>query len=508
MNRLAVPNKRIFFNLDDTHFFYTHADDENLSEETIRAFIRQYEGSQLGDFALCCTGRIADFPSKVKMWWGDKYDQTKENSIAVDYKNHPVVRCAAHIFRDLGLDFYAVCIEELRQIGIRPWLSFRMNDCHDNDQPASFLHPDFYHEHPEMRRVTHHEPEGYFDRCYDYAHAEVRQEMLDFIAEALDHYDAYGIEIDWQREIFCFKIGHEWDGLSILAEFMRQVRAIADHAEEKWKHPIRIAARTLPTPQSSLDCGFDVITWAREGLIDVLIPCPRWATTDSDIPVELWRQLLHGTDAALAAGAELLIRSTARSPLLYNTAENVNALAAQYLSMGADMIYLYNYFDNIPLESKQTGVNKLAVHPDNYHKMLRTIGSLDTVLGSERRHVVSYRDITPIWESIYKSAPLPLKVRRGSSFLRVRVGEIPENADVEVRLGADTDKSDPFIVWANSTPCTYRKRESVIPAYTANPAHVYKIENNGHMPPFIVLEIRSKDEELTIDYVEIHVSAQ
>ncbi len=506
MHHLLSPDKRIFFNLDDTHFFFTRADDEVLNEETVRAFIRQYEGSGIGDFALCCAGRISDYPGKVKMWWGDKYDQTIENGIPVDYRNHTVVRCATRLFRELGLDFYSICIDELRKIGIRPWLSVRMNDCHDNDQPASFLHPDFYHEHPEMRRVTHHAPEGYFDRCYDYSHAEVRQEMLDFITEALDRYDADGLEIDWQREIFCFKIGHEWEGIAILNEFMRNVRAIADRAEEKWGHPIRIAARTLPTPQSSLDCGFDAVTWAREGLIDVLIPCPRWATTDSDIPTELWRQLLCGTDVTLAVGIELLHRSTPRSPLLYNTAENVNGLAAQYLSMGADMIYLYNYFDRIDVKNYNADA-RIAVHPDYYHTMLRTVGSMDALLRAERRHVMSYHDITPVWESVYKSAPLPITVRRGSSFLRVRVGAIPENASVEVRLGADTNQIDPLTVWANSAPCTYLRSETVAPACTANPLHVYKIENDGCLPPFIVLELRSKDEELTVDYVEVHVSA-
>lgn len=504
MNRQIFPDKRIFFNLDDTHFFYTRADDEVLNEESIRSFIRQYAGSGIGDFALCCTGRISDYPSKTRMWWGDKYDQREENGIAVDYRTHPVVRCATRLFRDLALDFYAVCIDELRKIGIRPWLSFRMNDCHDNNLPASFLHPDFYHKHPKLRRVMHRAPGDYFDRCYDYAQTEVRQAMLDFIAETLDRYDTDGLELDWQREIFCFKIGHEWEGLAILTEFMRQVRALADRAEEKWGHPIRIGVRTLPAPQSSMDSGFDVITWAREGLIDVLVPCPRWATADCDIPAELWKQLLHGTDVTLAVGIELLHRSTPRSALLYNTAENVNGLAAQYLSMGADMIYLYNYFDRLNVANYDEAAH-IAVHPDFYSPLLRTIGSMDALLRAERRHVVSYRDITPMWESIRKGAPLPFTAHRGGSFLRVRVGEIPEGAKVEVRIGADAEQNDPFILWANSTPCTYLRTETVIPAYTAHPAQVYKIENDGHLPPFIVLEIRTRGDEMTVDYVEIHV---
>jgi hypothetical protein len=45
----------------------------------------------------------------------------------------------------------------------------------------------------------------------------------------------------------------------------------------------------------------------------------------------------------------------------------------------------------------------------------------------------------------------------------------------------------------------------VIPAYTRNPAHVYSVENDGNLPPFLVLEIIAGEKDIVIDYAEIHV---
>lgn len=499
-------------NEDDTHFFYTRNSFPHLSEKDIRDFIRQYDGTQVGDFMLCCAGRIADYPSSVRDDYLDKFVQKTENGYPVDYSDHPVPHCVNRIYRELNLDFYAICIDELRRIGINPWLSVRMNDCHDNDKPTSFLHPNYYHEHPEYRRVRHHKPMSYYDRCYDYAVPEVHKLMLDTVEEIVFRYDVYGIELDWMREIFCFRIGHEYDGIEIINRLMQDVRSILDRAGEKWRHPIRLAARTLRDPQTALDSGFDTLQWAREGLIDVLIPTPRWQTTDSDIPVEMWKRLLAGTDAKLAAGIEILQQASAgnNGGRFYTTTENVNALAAQYLSGGADAVYLFNYMDQphpegLPADHAYSV--RCSLEPDNYRRLLSTVGSLETVMRAERRHVKTFADIGPVWYDKTKHAPLPLVVKaEQTGFLRMRVGAIPPEAAVELRLGIDEAQALAPEIYVNSKPCKYLRNETVVPAYTRNPAWVYSVENDGSLPPFLVVEIIGGVKDTTIDYAEIHVT--
>lgn len=501
----------IMLNEDDSHFFYTRNSWQRLGEAEIRAFIRQYAGTQVTDFLLCCAGRIVDYPSKVRDSWLDKYDQSEENGIPVNYRDNPVVRGAHRLFREEGLDFYAICIDELRKIGVRPWLSIRMNDCHCNDEPASFLHPRIFHEHPEYRRVTHRPPIGYFDRCFDYARPEIRQMMLDSVEETVMRYDADGLEVDWQREIFCFAIGHEWEGIALLNQFMRDVRAIVNRAAEKWGHPIAVCARTLSTPQAALDCGFDVLAWAREGLIDVLVPTPRWATTDADIPVELWKRLLEGTGVQLAPGIEILQKSTPQSRLIATTVESVSALAAQFFSFGADKVYLFNYMDAPEPEKDAMARHAFARHaeyplsPQGYPRLLRTAGAPETAVSAERRHVVTYADVGPVWFRAEQEAALPLAAQADGSpaFVRVRTGDIPSGAAVEIRLG--TAAAGGLTVYANSVPCAYLRTEPVYPEYTDNPTQVFRVENDGHLPPFLVVEILAHGQEAAIDYVEVHV---
>ncbi|MBR4444199.1 MAG: hypothetical protein IKS52_13130 [Clostridia bacterium] len=504
-------DRRIMLNEDDSHFYYTRNAFESLCEEDIRAFIRQYADTQVGDFMLTCAGRIADYPSDVREDYLDKYDQKIENGRPVDYTRHPVPRCVHRVFRELGLDFYAICIDELRRAGIRPWLSVRMNDCHDNDAPTSFLHPNFFHDHPEFRRVRHHEPMGYFDRCFDYAVPDVRRMMLDTIEEITRRYDPDGVELDWMREIYCFRIGHEYEGIEIINQFTRDARAILDRAEKRWGHPIQLAARTMRDPQAALDSGFDAVQWAREGLIDTLIPTPRWQTTDSDIPVEMWKRLLAGTDVRLAAGIEILQQASAGNSCgrFFTMLENVNALAAQYLSEGADVVYLFNYMDQPDpeaLKRDRAHPDGSSIDPENYLKLLRTVGSRETALRAERRHVKTFADVGPVWRDMAKLAPLPMTVKAGQSgCLRLRVGEIPENATVEVRLGMSGEEADAPVVYVNSEPCPCVRSEAVVPAYTRNPARVYAVENDGGLPPFLVVEMIAGEKDVTVDYAEIQV---
>ena len=503
-------DRRIMLNEDDSHFFYTRNSFERLGEKEIRDFIRQYRGTQISDFFLCCAGRIADYPSAIREDYLDKYDQKTENGLPVDYTHHPVPRCVNRIYRELGLDFYALCIDELRKNDIHPWLSVRMNDCHDNDAPTSFLHPDFFHDHPEFRRVRHHAPTGYYDRCFDYAVPEVRKLMLDTVEEIARRYGPDGIELDWMREIYCFRIGHEWEGTELINRFTRDVRVILDKAEKKWGHPIKLAARTMRDPQMALESGFDAVQWAREGLIDILIPSPRWKTTDSDIPVEMWKRLLAGTNVKLAAGIEILQQASWREDVrIYTTPENVNALAAQYLSEGADAVYLFNYMDQPHMKAPhEDGANRggSSLQPENYMKLLRTAGSKETALRAERRHVKTFADIGPVWYDMEKLAPLPLTVcPKRAAFLRLRVGDIPAEATVEIRLGVSGEESDAPAVYVDSVPCDYVRSETVIPAYTRKPARVYSLKNDGNLPPYLVIEMIAGKNAITVDYAEVHV---
>ena len=141
----------------------------------------------------------------------------------------------------------------------------------------------------------------------DYTYNETREHMLGLIEESLEHYDCYGIELDFQREACLFTYGMEYDGVEIMNGFMRKVKELLKKFEEKYGHELKCAVRVPSEIQTCFDFGMDVVQWVRDGIVNVVIPTSRWATTDFDIPVKLWANLVKPLGAILAPGAEYRI---------------------------------------------------------------------------------------------------------------------------------------------------------------------------------------------------------
>ena len=118
-----------------------------------------------------------------------------------------------------------------------------------------------------------------------------------------------------------------------------------DLAEHGFEPRGRAPGARVPTlPESARGLGMDGVTWAREGLVDMLVPTPFWATADFDIPIEDWRKQIKegddGKDASvvLAAGIEILLRAYPAAGQTLNDMESVRGFAASCLHRGADQI--------------------------------------------------------------------------------------------------------------------------------------------------------------------------
>ena len=146
----VVGGKRpVFVNYDDTHFVHSRTKfGVEMTADEMRRLVRQYKGTDVTDLLFCISGRIADVPNSVKESWIDKYLQTNENGYAVSYTDNMYARAAYEQYEIQKVDRVALWLDEARACGIRPWLSFRMNDCHNNSMPTNFLHPEFFHRHP------------------------------------------------------------------------------------------------------------------------------------------------------------------------------------------------------------------------------------------------------------------------------------------------------------------------------------------------------------------------
>ena len=508
----------IMLNEDPNHFLGTRSEMcGEIDRAYLERFIDQYKDTQVTDLMFCVNSAV---PSKYFTFYGDKYHVTEEAGQTVDYKEHCIVKPAYVIWYEKKLDLYEIWMNQCRKDGIRPWLSFRMNDAHSLYQVPSALHHQFFYDHiHSYARVRHRGQYQHFDRCRDYRIEAVRRQYLGYMEEMLERYNPYGVEIDFQRELDCFEIGWESRGLAIMTEFMQNVKAVAQAAEKRWGHAIKICVRCNPEPRYCMEYGFDIIEWAKQGLMDVFVPTARFGTTDNDMPIRLWKQILEPYGVTLAGGVEMLLGSNPKfqpgGELPLNTLETAAGSAAYLFSQGADKLYLYNMMDQADTmmfgkhrqPTEETGAITGAV----YYKLLTTLGTPEGAITASRRHVVTYQDHNPIWRTQNAQLPLALTTQedyRLISALRIVTGKILPEQTVTLKLGipAHINPQESLEIYVNSRPVAFTgTQNSVTPLLTRSEIYCFHIDNEGDLPGEQIVELFYKDRPLTVDYAEIAV---
>ena len=283
----------LFINEDCNHFIISRKDIiKEIDESYLNSFIDQYANTMVTDFVMNISATLSFIPSKVLQFIADKYNVKTECGQPVDYTTG-VISLFYHMWYEKGIDMYKIWIDRCKYNGINSWLSFRMNDAEFMGVPNTYASEYFCDHFLDQARVRHRTPLNPREFCRDYENDDFRNQMLNYIDETLGNYDVYGIELDFQREICCLQIGREWDQSSIMTDFMAKVKSSVRKHEEKYGHKIKISVRSCANPQDFMEFGFDVVEWAKQGLIDMVIPSPNWFTTDNDMPLKLWKYLME-----------------------------------------------------------------------------------------------------------------------------------------------------------------------------------------------------------------------
>jgi len=501
----------IIFNEDCTHFIHArNLAGIKVTEKVLRDFIAQYQNTQITDFVINPNGMISFSPSQTRQTALDKYAQLKKAGKADESNNYCEV--LYDIYVNQGLDMYAIWFEQCRQCGMKPWLSVRMNDCHVNNEADHLLLSDFFLKHQSLRRVMHHPYDNYFNYCLDYGQEPARRHYLEYILECLETYDFDGLELDWMREIFCFKPGGESAGVAIINDFMRTVKQAVDAAAHKRGHAIALSVRLPHSPITALKLGFDVMTWMKEGLIDLVIPTPRWETTDTDMSLDFWKRLTEPYGVALAGGVELGIRPTPTALPLTQTIETLAGNAAVIFAGGADKVYFFNLMD-APIDNAQSrpdvpDFDYAPCSPKNYPTLLHQFGSLEAVSKLPRRHVVTFHDIEAV--GIKKCAMLPVRAGEDKVHQPVRIenGRITAAQTVTLIIAARADRElteKDFSVFVNSAPVNYLGKVTVPFAYSTAPHYGFRVPNTGKLPAAAVAEFAATGIPYTVEHVELRV---
>ena len=518
---------KIFFNEDPNHFVISRklAGYERITMEDARNFILQYKDTQITDFFVCLGAS------------GTWYDSEKTDNVMHNYKrwieegktdeNDPNVivssiRLIEKFYQDYGTSFQAVWVKTLREIGIHPWISIRMNDIHEAGEEDSILHSGFFRKNRHKNRVSHREPVGYYDYALDYLFEEVRAHYLTVVKEALERFDADGIELDFMREIYSIGVGREYEGIAVINAFMRSVYALVKDAEARWGHTVKIAVRLPDTPEKALRLGFDFFDWVEAGIVDTIIVTPRWASSDNHMPIDLWKKILKGKNITLAAGQEILISAYNRRgfTLQYNTYETAIATACAHHFQEADAIYLFNYMDTLhssdEMKTDDGREFSLCLNHDIYKKFLCTAGDYDAAAASHRRHLVTFSDVSAIGVTTRKQLPVRLSGQRGEpsgfSALRIATGKVAPSQSISVVLGVprgETFETKDLRVYLNAKPCRFVREEAPHAQQYPDMRYLrFEAENDGSFSPVSVIEFGLGEGRTEVHWAEIEISEE
>lgn len=404
----------LVINEDNSHFFGSRQP-EDMTLAGLHAFVDQYAGSAVTHLFLNANAMRASFRSRSRdAIWDPVEGKEPEGLWPQNAKR----------LHEAGLDPYQVWIDRCREKGVSPWISMRMNDIHSVNEPDNFMHSTFWRNHPEFWRVPNGSASPWQNRAMNYAHAEVREHQMAFVRELLERYDPDGLELDWMRFGYHLTPGHEKEQCDILTEFVRDVRSLTTEWSKKRGHTILLGVRAPAHPDAASGLGMDAVLWAKEGLVDLIVPCPFWTSSDFDIPVELWHERLG--DAArqvvIAPGLEFNARPWPGAPAVANDLASARGFAASAYHRGAESLYLFNWMDS---QTRPVAQSKYAL-------LLQDGLSRQVVQNAPRRHLVCFRDTVP--SGFPNGVQLPADAAAGRDF-QIHVGAKPKSGNAWAIVG-------------------------------------------------------------------------
>ena len=230
--------------------------------------------------------------------------------------------------------------------GIEVVGSIRMNDCHDAfGMPAPRLLYPLKVQHPEYLIGDASQRGGVDDGLeaamwsgLDYALSEVREDRLWWIEHTATAYDLDGVDLNFFRMPWLFRLGEEAANLDVMTRFMRQARRLIDDAGSRRGRPLTLGVRVPDTVATCLGIGIDLEAWLAAGLVDRVLAGGGYASFC--VPAEELVELGHRHGVP--------VYPCINCPGTYDLGAGdgfaaLRGAAANFWRAGADGIYLWNY---------------------------------------------------------------------------------------------------------------------------------------------------------------------
>ena len=326
-------------NDDNTRFFMQSS--SMMTEDALNAFIDSMAGGKVTHLFMCPSGQRPSYASKVwePIWTGlDEPGGDQKNGQTMRARN-------AKILFDKGIDPYEVWIRRCRERGISPWLSPRMNDCHNANEQAPFRSTTFWRTHEELHCEPGYRGPDWNRATLNFAKDEVQDYTFALVKEQLDRYDVDGYELDFMRFHDHFPRNTAPQSARHLDRFVKRVKAYVDKKAEERGHQILLGVRVATTPKAARAKGCDVGTWVREGWVDWVCASTYWETPDYNTPVKEWREWFgdRADEVVLLSGTDHGVRAVGRGGVRIDMEMKYYAgFADVQWCNGVDGLYLFN----------------------------------------------------------------------------------------------------------------------------------------------------------------------
>ena len=249
-----------------------------------------------------------------------------------------------------GEDPYTAMVDRGRELGIDVWNSIRMNDNHfwDIDSLEAMQTSksqgltDMRRQHPEW--CLGDDAPNWCTTSWNMAIPEVREHKLDLIEQACRLADWDGVELDWQRHAFHLPGKHEYRLRYALTDLQRAIRRMTDAIAEERGRPFPVAVRVGATLEACRNIGYDIETWANEGLCDIIIGGGN-SGTDPCFETEEFLSLVEGTNILVYPGYDFESRQAANRLIPHSEWRNwwFAAMSQGHFERGAHGIYAFNW---------------------------------------------------------------------------------------------------------------------------------------------------------------------
>ncbi|MCH2213130.1 MAG: hypothetical protein MK110_17630 [Fuerstiella sp.] len=378
--RPAPPQYQVIYNWDGAPHGYS--DFPQSLEQFLDKTFAPLKETQVEALFFCVGEHEATWNSESLPTVGDNQHRVYSSANAMRHNEN----IRAMIER--GENPYAAMVRRGHELGIDVYVSIRMNDNHFRGLQLDELSnadldglTQLRRDHPEWCLGADQAP-PWFAASWNMAIPEVREHRFEYIQEALALADWDGVELDWQRHAFHLPADDAWRLRYVLTDLQRAVRQHTSRIADKRNKPFPVAVRVATTLESCRHIGYDLETWIREDLCDI-ITAGGGAGSDPGVEVENFLNLVQGTPVRFYGGFDGGFWGThdGLKPRDEWQRDWFRGTSQGYWARGAHGMYVFNWHANertrrdllTQIGSQQTlrGTNKVF---SAVHRLIRDTG--------------------------------------------------------------------------------------------------------------------------------------